>query len=119
MRDVGDMNAEQIMTVGQEADADGVVEILGFFAVDGYGLPVAIIGPAGEVAGSRLEPGFVRLFQGVRRELGREVVTPDNDLGVDSRVVLSTSTIIPGRGRGGRTLRMGISSGAIESKAAR
>ena len=53
MRHVGDMDAEEIMPVGQEADADGVVEVLGFLAVDGDGLPVAVIGPAGEVLGSR------------------------------------------------------------------
>ena len=87
MGDVGDVDAEKPAAVGEPPDADGVVEVLGRFAVDGHGRPVAEIPAALEDRGDVEVGGLLGLAADVLGELGPQAVPLDDDAGVDAGVV--------------------------------
>ena len=87
VRDVGDVDAQEEIAGGQPLDADRVIEILGFFAVNGHGRPASVILAA--LPGRGRNPGWegAGLFQGLPGKYFLELMPADDDPCVHSRVV--------------------------------
>ena len=84
MRDIGNVNAEPVVTVRQPADGDGIVEVAGVLAVNRHGGQIAEVGAPAEIAlGDRpAQPdGF---GDGVPRMRVGNAVLADDDFGVDA-----------------------------------
>src|SRR5512140_1753081 len=87
MGDVGDVDAEKPAAVVQAPDADRVVEVLGLFAVDRHGRPVAEIAPVSGDRGGVEVGDLVGFAADVLGEFGPAAVALDDDPGVDAGVV--------------------------------
>ena len=73
MRDVRDVNAEEIVAVGEDADFHGVVEVFGGLAVDRNDVALAKVGAFRDLAGGNLYRDLVGGAQHVVRKVVRNV----------------------------------------------
>ena len=83
---VGDVNSELEATVLQQLHMDGVIEILGRFAVDGDHRQVAEVGPPGGFGRRDLPAPGTDLFQDRGGKLHRNLVLANHDLDVHAHV---------------------------------
>ena len=85
MRDVGDVDADAVARRGP-LGLDGVVEVLGRFAVDGHDAAVAEVAPAPQVLGADFLGVPFGLFDHRLGKAGRQIVRTQDDLDVDARL---------------------------------
>ena len=89
--DVGDVDLQLGVAVGQRTDEDGVVEVLGGFAVDGDDGKPAEVFALGELLASKSGDGLFGFCFGFRKdvrwELVRDVVLADDDFYVHTEGV--------------------------------
>ena len=84
--DVGDVDAQSEMAVGQADDVDGIVQVLGIFTVDGDELAVAVIAAPFFQGDRRVDLGGFLLD--VVREVERQAVAGHDDLDIQVLVAV-------------------------------
>jgi len=84
VRNVGDVDADLHMAVGEFAEGDGVVEIAGGVGVDGDDEVAAEIFPSGRAIGKFDGGKGFGLGEGLGRESGGEIEFPDNGKDIDA-----------------------------------
>ena len=84
--DVGNVDAQAKMAVGQTDDVDGIVQVLGIFAVDGDELAVTVIAAPCFQGDRRIDLGGFLLD--VVREIERQTVAGHDDLDVQVLVAV-------------------------------
>ena len=87
MADVGDVDVQRVVAVGEAVDPDGVVEIASGFAVDGDDGHLAEIAAAFEIGAAMADGHRLRLLDDLRRKLVRQVMLADDDLDIDAEIV--------------------------------
>ena len=85
VRDVGDVDADAVAR-RRSLGLDGVVEVLGRFAVDRHDAAVAEVAPAPQVLGANLLGVPFGLFDHRLGKAGRQIVRTQDDLDVDARL---------------------------------
>ena len=85
--DVGDVDLERVVAVGEPVHPDGVVEVARGFAVDGDDVERAEVGAGGDFAGGDGGVEARGLLDHLGRELVGQVVLADDDFDVHAEVV--------------------------------
>src|SRR5579872_1996242 len=89
LRDVGNVDLQLEIIVGQHADQDGVVEIAGSFAIDGNDRQSAEVATAAEFRAWDRRGHLLRFFERGRGKMMREMEFADDDFDVDAEVVFA------------------------------
>ena len=89
MGDVGDVDLQFVIVVGQHADENSVVEVAGGFSVDGDDGEIAEVAAALKFAGRDGGGNVLGFFEHCRREMMRQVEFADGDFYVDAEVVFA------------------------------
>ncbi len=87
--DVGDVDLEFEIVVGEDADEDGVVEVAGGFSVDGDDGERAEVAAVAEFVAGDCGGDLLRFFERGGGEMVREVEFADDDFYVDAEVVFA------------------------------
>ena len=87
MGDIGNVDVKFVVPALQAAHQHGIVKVAGRFSVDGHNRQVAIINPAGNLAGWNDRTDLLRLFQNFRRENMRDVVLADDHFHIHAKIV--------------------------------
>ena len=85
--DVGDVDVQRVVAVGELVDPDGVVEVAGGLAVDGDDRHLAEVAAAFEFLRGDHDGDGLGLLDHLGREAMRQVVLADDDFDVDSEIV--------------------------------
>jgi hypothetical protein len=93
LSDVGDVNLQFEIVVGQLADQDRVVEVAGSFSVDGDDGERAEVAAAAEFGRRDGSGNFLGFVQDCGGEMVREVEFADDDFDVDAEVVLAAEDL--------------------------
>ena len=93
LRDVGDVDLQFEIVVGEHANEDGVVEIAGGFSVDGDDGKIAEVTAATEFGRGDRCGNALRLFECRCREMVWEMEFADGDFDVDAEVVFAAEDL--------------------------
>jgi len=88
MRDIGNMDAQQIMPIAQFPDAHCIIKVLRLFTINGNGGPVSVIGPPRKILRPGLSRQSCRLGQCLAGEFFEKVMLVDNNFYIDARLIL-------------------------------
>jgi len=91
--DIGDVDLQFEIVVGQLADQDCVVEVAGGFTVDGDDGESAEVAAAVEFAGGDGGWNLLRFFQSRGGEMVREMKFADDDFDVNAEVVFAAEDL--------------------------
>ena len=90
---VSDVDLQLEIVVGKQADVDGIVEVTGGFAVDGYDGQIAEVAAALEFARRNRGEDALRFFErGCREKMG-EMEFADDDFYVDAEIILAAQDL--------------------------
>ena len=84
--DVGDVDVQGVVAVGEVVHPDGVVEVAGGFAVDGDDVEGAEVAAGGDFVGGDDGAHRLGLLEHLGGEAVRQVVLADDDFDVDAEV---------------------------------
>ena len=118
MGDVGDVNLEEPSAVFAAFDVDRIVEIAGGFAVNGHDRKFAEVVAAGAVGLRDGTSGLLRVVDHFRREIVRQMVLANDDLGVDAEIAGAAENFRdpPGGGRSAAAVasQLRVDDGSVE-----
>jgi hypothetical protein len=106
VRHIGDVHFEVPAAVGPALDVNGVVEIARRLSVDGDDRQVAEILAARALGFTHGLRSTLRFSQNFGGERVREVMLPDNDLGINAEIPGTAQNLDDAAGRRGTCLRI-------------